>query len=64
VLEAFNRNGLFIFLVANLMTGTVNLTVPTLHVSDLQAMGILFVHAAVVTALAVGLDMYDISIKV
>jgi phosphatidylinositol glycan class W len=55
---------LFIFLVANLMTGTVNLTVPTLHVSDLQAMGILFVHAAVVTALAVGLDMYDISIKV
>ncbi len=64
VLEAFNRNGLFIFLVANLMTGAVNLTVPTLHMSDLQAMGILFVHAAIVTALAVGLDIYDISIKV
>jgi phosphatidylinositol glycan class W len=63
VLEAFNRNGLFIFLVANLMTGAVNLTVPTLHVSELEAMGILLVHAVVVTGLAVGLDMYNISIK-
>jgi phosphatidylinositol glycan class W len=63
VLEAFNRNGLFIFLVANLMTGAVNLTVPTLHVTDLEAMGILVGHAVVVTGLAVGLDIYDISIK-
>jgi phosphatidylinositol glycan class W len=63
VLEAFNRNGLFIFLVANLMTGAVNLTVPTLHVSELEAMGILLVHAVVVTGLAVGLDIYNISIK-
>jgi glucosaminylphosphatidylinositol acyltransferase len=63
VLEAFNRNGLFIFLVANLLTGAVNLTVPTLHVSDLEAMGILFGHAVVVTGLAVVLDIYNISIK-
>ena len=63
VLEAFNRNGLFIFLIANLMTGVVNLTVPTLHVTDLEAMGILVAHAAIVTGLAVGLDIYDISIK-
>jgi glucosaminylphosphatidylinositol acyltransferase len=45
------------------MTGAVNLTVPTLHVSELEAIGILFVHAIVVTGLAVGLDLYDISIK-
>jgi phosphatidylinositol glycan class W len=63
VLEAFNRNGLAIFLVANLLTGLVNLTVPTLHVSDIEAMGILLVYAGVVTGLAVGLDAYDISIK-
>jgi phosphatidylinositol glycan class W len=63
VLEAFNRNGLAIFLAANLLTGLVNLTVPTLHVGDLEAMGILLVYAGVVTGLAVGLDMYDISIK-
>jgi phosphatidylinositol glycan class W len=50
-------------LVANLLTGLVNLTVPTLHVGNLQAMGILLGYAAVVTGLAVGLDWWDISIK-
>lgn len=63
VLEAFNRNGLAIFLAANLLTGFVNLTVPTLDVSNAQAMGILLVYAATLTGLAVGLDAYDISIK-
>ena len=63
VLEAYNRNGLAIFLVANLLTGLVNLTVPTLDVTNLQAMGILLVYAATLTGLAVGLDVYDISIK-
>ena len=63
MLEAYNRNGLAIFLVANLLTGLINLTVPTLHVGNLQAMGILLVYAGVLTGLAVGLDMYDVSIK-
>jgi phosphatidylinositol glycan class W len=63
VLEAYNRNGLAIFLVANLLTGLVNLTVPTLHVSNLQAMGILLGYAVTVTGLAVWLDVYDVSIK-
>jgi phosphatidylinositol glycan class W len=63
VLEAYNRNGLFIFLIANLLTGLVNLTVPTLDVSDAQAMGVLVGYAAVVTGVAVGLDLWDISIK-
>ncbi|TAQ83661.1 hypothetical protein B7494_g8016 [Chlorociboria aeruginascens] len=64
VLEAFNRNGLAIFLVANLLTGLVNLTIPTLHVSDIQAMGILLGYAAVLTGVAIGLDAFDISIKI
>ncbi|RDW72970.1 GPI-anchored wall transfer protein [Coleophoma cylindrospora] len=63
VLEAFNRNGLAVFLVANLLTGLVNLTVPTLHVNNIQAMGILMAYAITLTGLAVGLDGYDISIK-
>lgn len=63
VLEAFNRNGLAVFLAANLLTGLVNLTVPTLHVSNVQAMGVLLVYAATLTGLAVGLDAYNISIK-
>jgi phosphatidylinositol glycan class W len=63
VSEAYNRNGLAIFLVANLLTGLVNLSVPTLHVTDIQAMVILFAYTAVVTGLAIGLDAYNISIK-
>ena len=63
VLEAYNRNGLFIFLIANLLTGVVNLTVPTLDVTNLQAMGVLILYAALVTGVAIGLDLKDISIK-
>ena len=64
VLKAFNRNGLAIFLIANLATGLINLTVDTLHMGQYQAMGILATYAAFVTSLAVGLDHWDISIKV
>jgi phosphatidylinositol glycan class W len=63
VMRAFNRNGLAIFLVANLLTGLVNLTVPTLDVGPMVAMAILVGYAAVLTVAAVVLDLYDISIK-
>lgn len=63
VLEAYNRNGLAIFLVANLLTGLVNLTVPTLYVNQYVSMGILLGHAGALTGLAIGLDAHDISIK-
>ncbi|KAH8682099.1 GWT1-domain-containing protein [Xylariales sp. PMI_506] len=63
VLRSFNRNGLAVFLVANLLTGLVNMTVPTLHLGPVPAMGILVGYAAVLTAFAVGLDAWDISIK-
>ena len=64
VLNAFNRNGLAVFLVANLLTGTVNMTMPTLHMGVLQSMAVLVTYIAALAALAVGLDRFDISIKV
>ncbi|KAI0468433.1 GPI-anchored wall transfer protein 1 [Xylaria cf. heliscus] len=63
VLRAYNRNGLALFLVANLMTGLVNMTVPTLNVGPVVSMGILVGYASIVTAIAVVLDAWNLSIK-
>ncbi|KAF2661896.1 GPI-anchored wall transfer protein 1 [Lophiostoma macrostomum CBS 122681] len=63
VLAAFNRNGLAVFLVANLLTGLVNLTIPTLDTTALQSMGVLVGYISIVSAVALGLDKLDLSIK-
>jgi phosphatidylinositol glycan class W len=63
VLFAFNRNGLAVFLVANLLTGAVNMSVPTLHVGVATAMAVLGTYTATVAGVAVGLDRWDVSIK-
>ncbi|RDW90104.1 putative GPI anchor biosynthesis protein Gwt1 [Aspergillus mulundensis] len=63
IMKAFNRGGLAVFLIANLLTGAVNLTVPTLDVSNSQAMIILIGYAAVITGVALGLDKANIKIS-
>jgi phosphatidylinositol glycan class W len=63
VLSAFNRNGLAVFLIANLLTGLVNMTFPTLDMTVLQSMGVLVGYVFIVSAVALGLDALDISIK-
>lgn len=63
ILRAYNRNGLAVFLLANLLTGLVNMTLPTLTAGPVTSIGILVVYSAVLTAVAVALDAYNISIK-
>lgn len=63
-LSAFNKNGLAIFLLANLGTGAVNLGVDTLGAGPGKAMGILVVYGAVITGVAVGLEAWGVSVKV
>ncbi|KAK3983947.1 GPI-anchored wall transfer protein 1 [Cladorrhinum sp. PSN332] len=63
VLRAYNRNGLAVFLLANLLTGLVNMTVPTLHVGSGTTVGIMAAYMVTLTAAAVGLDIYDVTIK-
>lgn len=63
VLRAYNRNGLAVFLLANLLTGLVNMTVPTLDVRPVASVGILVAYSVVLTGVAVALDAYNISIK-
>ena len=64
VLRAFNANGLAIFLLANLLTGLVNLTMNTLSVGREGAMGVLVAYAALLTGIAVMLDAWGIAIKI
>lgn len=63
ILRSFNRNGLAVFLLANLLTGLVNMTVPTLEAGPVLAMGVLVGYSFVLCAVAVGLDEWDVTIK-
>jgi glucosaminylphosphatidylinositol acyltransferase len=63
IYKAYNRNGLAVFLVANLLTGLVNLTVRTLDAGRGESMAILIGYISAVTAVALGLDWLDVSIK-
>ena len=64
LLHSYNQNGLPIFLVANLLTGMVNLLFPTLDMKPLASMGVLICYAAVVTGFAVGLQRWGVRIRV
>jgi len=63
VLHAINRNGLVVFLLANLLTGLVNMTMPTLHMGIMETMAVLVCYMAALAGVAVALDRWDISIK-
>jgi phosphatidylinositol glycan class W len=63
IMHAYNRNGLAIFLLANLLTGAINMLVPTLYLGDVESMTILVLYMGTLTAVAVGLDRADVSIK-
>jgi len=52
LLEAINLNGLALFLLANVMTGVVNLALPTMYASDVKAMGILLGYSGLVCTVA------------
>ncbi|KAI9815816.1 MAG: Glucosaminyl phosphatidylinositol (GlcN-PI) nositol acylation protein [Thelocarpon impressellum] len=63
LLRAFNRNGLALFLLANLLTGAVNLGAHTLEAGKLEAMGLLVGYAGVLAAVALALDAWGVDVK-
>ncbi|SGZ52083.1 CIC11C00000003162 [Sungouiella intermedia] len=63
ILEGINNNGLALFLVANLSTGLVNMSINTLKVSSGMSYVILIAYALTWTALAIWLDKKGIYIK-
>lgn len=64
VFEAINRNGLFVFLLGNLLTGLVNMSMNTLDASAMTSFVVLVVYTAVFVGVAVELDRRGIYIKV
>ena len=63
IMQSFNKHGLAVFLVANLLTGMINLCLRTLDMSSLSAMGVLMGYAASVTGVAFLLDHTGVKIK-
>ncbi|SGZ48778.1 CIC11C00000000128 [Sungouiella intermedia] len=63
ILDGINNNGLALFLVANLSTGLVNLSINTLKVNSGMSYVILIAYALTWTALAIWLDKKGIYIK-
>jgi glucosaminylphosphatidylinositol acyltransferase len=63
VMKAFNRNGLALFLLANLLTGAINMSCKTWHMDDVPAMAILLGYIATIATVALLLDRFDVSIK-
>lgn len=52
LLEAINRNGLAVFLLANLATGLVNVSMKTMYASDTVALLVLGLYSGGICALA------------
>ncbi|GAA5835465.1 hypothetical protein JCM5353_000151 [Sporobolomyces roseus] len=55
IFEAINRNGLIVFLVANLLTGLINVSIESMYTSHFNAILILVSYCAVVVGVAWGL---------
>ncbi|CAG8445261.1 11939_t:CDS:2 [Cetraspora pellucida] len=63
IFEAVNSNGLAIFLLANILTGLVNLSIRTLFVNDGLAECILAAYMFVIVAIAVWFNINDWKFK-
>lgn len=63
LLEAVNNNGLLAFLLGNLGTGLVNMSINTLKVNNMIAFGILVIYIGILLIILITLDRKKIYIK-
>jgi len=63
ILTAINRNQLAFFLLGNLFTGLINLSMKTLYATGTVAVGIMLSYLSVLCTIAVVLDSCNITLK-
>lgn len=64
ILDSVNKNGLFFFLIGNLLTGLTNMSINTLQCDDRTAFLVLLVYGLVITSAVYILDYFGIYIKI
>ena len=63
MLQGLNRNGLLLFLVANLSTGLVNISMHTIFASDATALLVLSAYVSWLALLAAALHSLNLTFK-
>ncbi len=63
LLEATNRNGLSYFLLANLLTGAINMSMATLHATPMQGLVVISTYMFVLSALFMTLHVHNVTMK-
>ncbi|EFA76040.1 phosphatidylinositol glycan [Heterostelium album PN500] len=63
ITQAINRNQLFIFLLANIMTGLINFSIKTIYASEETSMKIIVGYTSLLVIIAIALDHLNITLK-
>ncbi|OQR81437.1 GPI-anchored wall transfer protein 1 [Thraustotheca clavata] len=63
IFSGMSRNQLFVFLIANLSTGIVNLNMRTIYASPVVGATVMFIYMFALSLLAVVLEYFNIKIK-
>lgn len=63
-LESFNSNGMILFLLSNVSTGLVNMTMNTLDASTEKSMTVLFAYSLIIAFVSAFLYYYRVFIKI
>ena len=63
LVKAISRNQLFYFLIGNILTGIVNLSINTIQLDDFASMGILVLYIFITNGIVVVLHIRNINTK-